>query len=130
MNISGSATSNSPVTGPVQTDKTGISAAANAVPTLNTSEMSRKEVETAINQGNKVSIGEKQLIQAIERALKAMQGPSTMLEVSVHDKTHAIMVKVLNKDTGEVIREVPPEKTLDLAAKMMEIAGLLIDEKV
>jgi flagellar protein FlaG len=40
------------------------------------------------------------------------------------------MVKVLNKDTGELIREVPPEKTLDLVASMMEIAGILVDEKI
>ncbi|WP_167686495.1 flagellar protein FlaG, partial [Paenibacillus polymyxa] len=30
---------------------------------------------------------------------------------------------------GELIREIPPEKTLDLVAKMMEIAGILVDEK-
>ncbi|MDT3428008.1 flagellar protein FlaG [Paenibacillus forsythiae] len=99
-------------------------------PVLDTSEMTRKEVRTAINNGAKISIGEEQLIRAIDRALKAMQGPSTELEVSVHEKTHAIMVKVLNKDTGELIREVPPEKTLDIVAKMMEIAGLIIDERV
>ena len=40
------------------------------------------------------------------------------------------MVKVLNKENGELIREIPPEKTLDLVANMMEIAGILIDEKV
>ncbi|MNP87072.1 flagellar protein FlaG [compost metagenome] len=50
--------------------------------------------------------------------------------MSVHEKTHQILVKVLNKETGELIREIPPEKTLDLVAKMMEIAGILIDEKV
>jgi flagellar protein FlaG len=48
----------------------------------------------------------------------------------VHKETKAIMVKVLNKDTGELIREIPPEKTLDIVANMMEIAGIIIDEKV
>lgn len=95
-----------------------------------TSQLDQNELRIAISQGGKVSIGEKQLIQAIDRALKAMQGPTTVLDVSIHEKTHAIMVKVLNKETGELIREVPPEKTLDIVAKMMEIAGLLIDERV
>ncbi|MNW69268.1 flagellar protein FlaG [compost metagenome] len=62
--------------------------------------------------------------------MKALQGPETTLDISIHEKTHDIMVKVLNKETGEVLREIPPEKTLDLVAKMMEIAGILIDEKV
>lgn len=81
-------------------------------------------------QGVKVSIGEEQLIRTIERAVKSLQGPETTLDISIHEKTNEIMVKVLNKDTGDVIREVPPERTLDLVASMMEIAGILIDEKV
>ncbi|MGC5774361.1 MULTISPECIES: flagellar protein FlaG [Paenibacillus] len=81
-------------------------------------------------QGVNVSIAEEQLIKSIERAVKSLQGPQTTLEISIHEKTHDIMVKVMNKDTGELIREVPPEKTLDLVAKMMEIAGILVDEKI
>lgn len=81
-------------------------------------------------QGVNVSIADEQLIRTIERAVKSLQGPQTSLEISIHEKTHDIMVKVMNKETGELIREVPPEKTLDLVAKMMEIAGLLIDERV
>ncbi|AJS60365.1 flagellar protein FlaG [Paenibacillus sp. IHBB 10380] len=81
-------------------------------------------------QGVQIPIGQEQLIRNIDRAVKALEGPMTTLEISVHEKTHAIMVKVLNKESGELIREVPPEKTLDLVAKMMEIAGILIDEKV
>ncbi|MCK8489048.1 flagellar protein FlaG [Paenibacillus sp. MBLB2552] len=128
MNVSGSA-GNSTVSILKNTNSVEQAPTA-AVHALNTSEMSRKEVQTVMNQGGKVSIGEEQLIRAIDRALKAMEGPFTTLEVSVHEKTHAIMVKVLNKETGEVIREVPQEKALDIAAKMMEIAGLLIDERV
>lgn len=77
-----------------------------------------------------LSIGEEHLIRTIERAVKSLQGPQTVLDISIHERTHDIMVKVLHKDTGEVIREVPPERTLDLVANMMEIAGILFDEKV
>jgi flagellar protein FlaG len=38
-------------------------------------------------------------------------------------------VKVLNKDNGEVIREIPSEKTLDFVAKLREATGILIDER-
>lgn len=76
------------------------------------------------------TLANEQLIKTIERAIKSLQGPETSLEISVHEKTHDIMVKVLNKETGELIREIPPEKTLDLVAKMMEIAGIIIDEKI
>lgn len=81
-------------------------------------------------QGVSVSVGEGQLVKAIDRAIKALEGPKTSFEMKVHKGTHAIMVKVFNKETGELIREIPPEKTLDLVVKMMEFAGILIDEKV
>ncbi len=91
---------------------------------------SEAEVSRLERRGQNISLGEEQLIKAIERAVKALEGPSTAFEVSVHEKTNSIMVKVLNKDTGELIREIPPEKTLDLVAKMMEFAGILIDERI
>jgi flagellar protein FlaG len=81
-------------------------------------------------QGVRVSVGEGQLVKAIDRAIKALEGPTTSFEMKMHEGTHSIMVKVFNKETGELIREIPPEKTLDLVVKMMEFAGILIDEKV
>ncbi|WP_068620581.1 flagellar protein FlaG [Paenibacillus tuaregi] len=89
-----------------------------------------KDLSVKEQQGVSIPVGEEQLIRNIDRAVKSLQGPETTLDISIHDKTHQILVKVLNKDTGEVIREVPPEKTLDLVAKMMELAGLMIDERV
>lgn len=86
-----------------------------------------KESKTVAVQNSVVN---EQLVRTIEQAIKSLEGPQTSLEISVHEKTHDIMVKVLNRETGELIREIPPEKTLDLVAKMMEIAGILIDEKI
>jgi len=91
---------------------------------------SSKDARNLELQGVHISVGEGQLIKAIDRAIKALEGPDTMFEMKVHKETNAIIVKVLNKETGETIREIPPEKTLDLVVKMMEFAGILIDEKV
>lgn len=76
------------------------------------------------------SLGQEQLISRIEKAIKSLEGPQTTLNISIHEKTNEIVVKVLNKETGELIREVPREKTLDLIANMMELAGILVDERV
>jgi flagellar protein FlaG len=87
------------------------------------------ELIKAEQQGESLSISEEQVVKAMERAIKAMEGPYTTFDISIHEKTKQLMVKVLNKETGEVIREVPKEKTLDMVAKMMEMAGILIDER-
>lgn len=90
---------------------------------------STKELQQVEQQGGSVSITDEQLVKAIEKAIKAIQGRNTSLDFSVHEKTRQIMVKVKDKETGEVIREIPPEKTMDLVARMWEMAGILIDER-
>lgn len=89
-----------------------------------TSDLKKIELE-----GAPVTYGDQQIIKAIERANKELQGRTTSFEFSIHEKTKQIMVKVLDKDTGEVIREIPPEKTLDMVAKLWEMAGIMVDEK-
>lgn len=48
----------------------------------------------------------------------------------VHEETNRIMIKIQDKDTKEVIKEFPPEKTLDMIAKLWEMAGILVDERL
>ena len=48
----------------------------------------------------------------------------------VHEKTNRIMIKILDKDTKEILKEFPPEKTLDMIASIWEMAGILVDQKM
>ncbi len=89
-----------------------------------------EELKLAERQGQNIPISDEQLIKAIQRAIKEIQGPQTELQFSVHEKTKQIVVKVMDKDTGKVIREIPPEKNLDFLAKLCEKAGILIDERI
>ncbi|MFB9329874.1 flagellar protein FlaG [Paenibacillus aurantiacus] len=87
------------------------------------------ELKQAEMRGEHYTISDQEVVRAVDRAIKAMQGKSTSLQFSIHEQTKLIAVKVLDKETGEVIREVPPEKTLDFVAKLWEMAGILVDEK-
>lgn len=73
---------------------------------------------------------QEQAIQDLQKTIDAIQGPQKAFEISVHQETHAIMIKVKNKETGDLIREVPSEKVLDALAKLMEVTGLIVDKKV
>ena len=53
----------------------------------------------------------------------------TQLSFKYHEDTNRISITVTDSDTDEVIREIPPEKTLDMLAKVWEMAGLLVDER-
>lgn len=75
-------------------------------------------------------IHEGQLQKAIDKANKSFQPFDRRFERSIHEKTKTVMVKVINSTNDEVIREIPPEKVLDMVAYMLEVAGILVDEKV
>ena len=76
-----------------------------------------------------LTLDESLWIKMIERANKAIVGTTCRFEYSIHEGTKEIMVKVINQETDEVIREIPPEKILNMVAKMWEIAGIIVDER-
>lgn len=47
----------------------------------------------------------------------------------IHDGTNRVTIKIIDKKTKEVIKEFPPEKTLDMIVKVWEMAGIMVDEK-
>ena len=48
----------------------------------------------------------------------------------IHDKTNRVTIKIVDKDTKEILKEYPPEQTLDMIAKVWEMAGILVDQKL
>ncbi|HLS66054.1 MAG TPA: flagellar protein FlaG [Pseudogracilibacillus sp.] len=47
-----------------------------------------------------------------------------------HEDLHEYYVTVVDPNTDEVIREIPPKKMLDMYYAMADYMGLLVDEKV
>lgn len=70
--------------------------------------------------------------EKIKKAIEKMnaQLPNSEVKFGIHEKTDRVTIKLVDKDTKEVIKEFPPEKTLDMIAKCMELAGVLVDEKL
>ncbi len=67
------------------------------------------------------------LKKVMEKAVASL--PHSAAKFGIHEKTNRIVIKLVDRDTQEVIKEIPPEKTLDLLAKRMELAGVLVDER-
>ena len=76
---------------------------------------------------NQQAASEASINDAVSKANLKME--HTRCEYSYHKETNRVSIKVLNADTDEVIREIPPEKSLDMLQKMWEMAGILVDEK-
>lgn len=72
----------------------------------------------------------KSIHEAVDDANKVLKIVNKRFEFSIHEETGRTMVKIIDRDTNEVISEIPPEKILDMLAKIWEAVGLIIDRKV
>ncbi|MCR5279780.1 MAG: flagellar protein FlaG [Lachnospiraceae bacterium] len=68
-----------------------------------------------------------QLHKAVEDINKKMANSEAVF--GFHEKTNRVTIKIVDKESKKVIKELPPEKTLDLIAKAWELAGIMVDEK-
>jgi len=50
-------------------------------------------------------------------------------EFSIDRDTNMVIVKIKDKETGEIIRQIPPEVVLKIAKSIEEFLGLLLDER-
>ena len=76
---------------------------------------------------NQMTNSNAQIKKAIEDINKKAYNSEAIF--GIHEETNRITIKIVDRSTKEVIKEIPPEKTLDMIAKVWEMAGLLVDEK-
>jgi flagellar protein FlaG len=86
----------------------------------------KSEPEEAVRSAEQVSA----MVEDLQASLEMLQQKNTHLNFSVHEKTDRIVVRITDQDTGDVIREIPSEEFLNLAAKLQEMVGLMFDMKV
>jgi flagellar protein FlaG len=117
---------------PVQDSVTGMLSSSymdNNNVSKNTISRELKEIKKKQEAGEE---DRKALKETVERTVQALknyiESNKRDLNISVHEGTGDIMIKVISEKDGKVIREVPPEKFLDLAAKIEEFVGSLFNE--
>lgn len=79
------------------------------------------------NAANQQQASNEQIKKAVEQLNKNMAHSTAVF--GIHEGTNRVTIKIVDKDTKEVIKELPPEKTLDMIAKVWELAGIMVDEK-
>lgn len=110
-----------------QTENVGISNnIAKATVALDTKQTSGEDTGSNAQQQDQ----EKQNAQ-IKKAVEDINKKAVNSEAifGIHEATNRVTIKIVDKDTKKVIKELPPEKTLDMIAKVWEMAGLMVDEK-
>lgn len=90
-------------------------------------EMSRDSIDNrGVREQGQAS--NEQIRQAVEKINKEAQNNGEAV-FGIHEETNRVTIKIVDKKTKEVIKEFPPEKTLDMIARVWEMAGIMIDER-
>ena len=69
------------------------------------------------------------LEKGIEKINQNIKIFNTKLSFSIDEPSGRTVIKILDRETDKVIREVPPMEFLNIAAKLSEVFGLIIDRK-
>ena len=73
---------------------------------------------------------QEQIRKAVDDVNKKMiTNQNSELQFGIHEGTHRVTIKVIDRQTKKVIKELPSEKTLDMIAKAWELAGIMVDER-
>ncbi len=83
---------------------------------------------------NQVKQNDQQKRQKVEEVVKSLneflKPAHTSLKFKLHEKLNEYYVTLINDDTNEVIREIPPKKMLDMYADVAKRLGIIVDKKV
>jgi flagellar protein FlaG len=66
----------------------------------------------------------------VDKLNKVFQDQQRDVAFSVDEEANTTVIKFFNKNTGELIKQYPPEEVLAMKAKLRKQTGLLIDKKV
>lgn len=75
-------------------------------------------------------LDEEALQQGIEDLNKNIRVFNSKVSFSVDKNTGRTIIRVSDRDTNEIIREIPPEEFLRVASKLSELMGILVDRKI
>lgn len=94
-----------------------------------TGENSSKNADMGVAIDNK-KVAQSTIDSTMSEINSKIKISNTQLQYSIDDETQRISIKVIDQDTDKVIREIPPEETLEAIKKIWEIAGIIVDEKL
>ena len=115
--------------------ETASNAAASDDLMKKTIQIDTKETDKNGKDGNRDDSQAKQTISESSQIRKAVdeinkKAHNSEAVFGIHEATNRVTIKIVDKDTKKVLKEYPPEKTLDMIAKVWEMAGLLVDQKL
>lgn len=69
-----------------------------------------------------------EIAETVENLNRAAKDLTEKVSFSYNEKTNSIIVKFLDRENNEVVREYPPKDLMKVAEHIHEYLGILVDE--
>lgn len=121
---------------PIETVNFEAADSAVETQTVNTSPVkeqpAKKSAEESGTEGNADGqlreVSNEQIKKAVSDMNKKME--NTSCQFGIHEGTGRVTIKIVDKQSKEVLKEFPAEETLEMLEKAWELAGIMVDEKL
>jgi len=74
-------------------------------------------------------VNRKELDQALTRVREVFQKADSRVEFSIDPDLDRVVVRILDGESGTVIRQIPQQEVIDLAKRLETPTGLLLHHK-
>lgn len=85
-----------------------------------------EKIDTS-SEGLNLGLKKEKLEEQTEEANIALKHVNAQLTFKLHEGTGRTLIQLIESDTREVIREIPPEKMLDMIAGIWKWSGITVD---
>ena len=91
----------------------------------------KRDTSKAVEQSKekREEIAGKLMKEAVDSTNEALKMNRTSIRMKYHEDVNRVSIKIVDDETDEVIKEIPPEESIDMLKKLLEVNGLLIDER-
>ena len=91
------------------------------------------DVSTAVSHNQKLEMNDEttaKIKEAVTKMNEMLAVNNSTSKFLYHEGLNRYYVTVVDKNTEEVVKEIPPKKLLDAFYEMQKMLGMVVDEKI
>ncbi len=111
--------------------QTSSAVAESVAPVSNVQRQMVSETSASSKDGNnegKREASPESIKRAVSDLNKKMS--NTTAQFGIHEGTNRVTIKIVDKETKDILKEYPAEETLEMIEKVWELAGIVVDKKL
>jgi flagellar protein FlaG len=103
--------------------------ATSSIPGISDSSGTKAPETDAVEKSASQQPPQEEAIQRLRASLDQLSTRFTDVTIVMDDRYNGVVVKVVRRDSGEVVRQIPSEEFLNLHSKLGDARGILMSKK-